>query len=115
MRNVRKLIITISIIVLLAVGVISFFSEKRIPFSKPEEPHVLRSLLIHSVKSSVKIINGIPRLVINGSTPIPFIGFQLYPSFSPYVCTSTIWKERINYLSNNGFEGKGFWKKRMLI
>ena len=79
MRNVRKLIITISIIVLLAVGVISFFSEKRIPFSKPEEPHVLRSPLIHSVKSSVKIINGIPRLVINGSTPIPFIGFQLYP------------------------------------
>ncbi len=109
MRNVRKLIITISIIVLLAVGVISFFSEKRIPFSKPEEPHVLRSPLIHSVKSSVKIINGIPRLVINDSTPIPFIGFQLYPSFSPYVCTSTIWKERIDYLSNNGFTYVCLW------
>ena len=104
MRNTKKSLVIIFIGVIIISGVASFSLWKAtISPTMPETPYVPRRPLTYPVKSSIEVIDGIPKLVINNSVPIAFIGFQLYPSFSPYACGKSTWKERIDYLSQSGF------------
>lgn len=104
MNTSRKLVVMILIVAIFIGAFMVFLLREMGTTSVSETPRIVRTPLTQPVETSVKVFDGIPRIVTNDDAVLPFTGFQFYPSFSPYSGGSvTLWKQRIDYLSESGF------------